>query len=88
MIVSFLVPVLCMGVVSFGVMYQRRFLLFFGWLLTAILGLVLVLWTVMGIPITSEGPLLAIVAFSLFQSACAVLGWLWARVRERRLTHD
>ena len=39
MIVSILVPVLCMGVVSFGVMYQRRFLLFFGWLLTAHSGL-------------------------------------------------
>lgn len=84
MMVSFLIPILCMGVVSFGILFQGRFLLFFGWLLTAILAVALILWKVLDVPPTSEGPIFAIVAFSLFQCACAVMGWLWARVRENR----
>lgn len=80
----FFLPVLIMGCVSFVIMRQRRFLLFFGWLLTAILALALVFWLALKIPPTSEGPIVAFIAFALFQSGCAVLGWLWGRMRDRR----
>ncbi|MEP1520267.1 MULTISPECIES: hypothetical protein [Ascidiaceihabitans] len=82
----FFIPVILMGCVSFVILSQQRFLLYFGWLLTAILALALIFWNVLGIPPMSEGPMLAIIAFALFQSACAVMGWVWGRTRKDRGT--